>query len=183
MQESAEKLGPVHAAVFMLGADMGLRPVDMCRLTQVNALEFLSLNGSMIRGKGRNGGKVAWQKANKYAKAYIEQSMELRAAKFLANGTFLMWTGKFGPKPMNQVDEASSGGDFAGVRSEVPPPRHAEDIRISALGAGCRIGDDRLADEARQPEHDLQVLYRCDGGPSCRSDGQACPEAPEPVKS
>ena len=103
-RESAERLGPVHAVLFALGADMGLRPIDICRLTLTNADEFLSQNGSMIRGKGRNGGKVAWQKANRYAKQYIERYLELRQTQFPGGTMFLMWKGKNGPRPMNPVD-------------------------------------------------------------------------------
>jgi site-specific recombinase XerD len=88
-RQAAESLGPVHSVIYSLGVDMGLRPVDMCRLTMQNVSEFLSSNGSMIRGKGRNGGKVAYQKANRYARQYLERYLEYRSGRF-RDGPFLM---------------------------------------------------------------------------------------------
>ncbi len=77
-RQAAESIGPLEALMFALAVDMGLRSIDMCRLTMRNANEFLTSDGSMILGKGRNGGKVAWQKFNRSVKESLTRYIELR---------------------------------------------------------------------------------------------------------
>jgi integrase len=60
----AEMLGVEHALIFTLTMDMGLRPVDMLNLTVTNAEQFMYAGGSVILGKGKNGGKLAYQATN-----------------------------------------------------------------------------------------------------------------------
>ncbi|MEI6795990.1 MAG: site-specific integrase [Methanomassiliicoccales archaeon] len=57
----AQKMGITMELLYTLAVDMGLRAVDCQRLTLKNAEDFLLYGRSIIRGKGRNGGKLAEQ--------------------------------------------------------------------------------------------------------------------------
>ena len=57
-------LGIEHSLIFTLTMDMGLRPVDILNLTPKNASDFIYKGGSTILGKGKNGGKLAYQQVN-----------------------------------------------------------------------------------------------------------------------
>lgn len=78
LHEAAAKLGPTWELIISLAVDMGLRRVDIERLTLDNAEEFLDAQESMILGKGRNGGKIALQKLSKYTRPLLENYLEYR---------------------------------------------------------------------------------------------------------
>ena len=79
-QEAARKIGPTEALMNALAFDMGLRCVDMCRLTMQNANEFLGSDGSNILGKGRFGGKLAFQKLNRMVREPLVRYLAHREA-------------------------------------------------------------------------------------------------------
>jgi len=78
-RSAASSLGPLEGLMYSLACDMGLRSVDMCRLTVRNADEFLTSGGSMILGKGKNGGKLAWQKFNRSCREPLLRWLETRS--------------------------------------------------------------------------------------------------------
>jgi integrase len=57
-RHAAESLGIEHELILSLAIDNGLRTVDMRRLTMNNAEQLLATGQSMIRSKGRRGGKM-----------------------------------------------------------------------------------------------------------------------------
>jgi len=74
----AHSLGLEHELLFSLGVDNGLRSVDMRRLTVKNAQEAIRTRVSEIRGKGRNGGKVAPQVFNRMTVPLLYQYLQVR---------------------------------------------------------------------------------------------------------
>ena len=57
-RRAAQGLGVEHDLIFSLAVDDGLRAIDMLRLTTRNAEQLLATGQSMIRSKGRRGGKM-----------------------------------------------------------------------------------------------------------------------------
>ncbi len=57
-QAAAHRLGVEHELILSLAVDNGLRPIDMQRLTVRNAEQLVSAGQSVIRSKGRRGGKM-----------------------------------------------------------------------------------------------------------------------------
>lgn len=58
LKTTAAKMGVFYELFTSLGVDNGLRPHDMLCLTVQNAVEWLQRGWSVIRRKGRNGGKL-----------------------------------------------------------------------------------------------------------------------------
>ena len=75
---TAHAMGLDHELIYSLGVDNGLRPVDMLRLTVRNAQEAISSRVSDIRGKGRNGGKVAAQAFNRMTPPLLVEYLQWR---------------------------------------------------------------------------------------------------------
>jgi site-specific recombinase XerD len=57
-RRAARSLGVEHELILSLAVDNGLRVIDMRRLTVRNAEQLLATGQSMIRSKGRRGGKM-----------------------------------------------------------------------------------------------------------------------------
>jgi site-specific recombinase XerD len=94
-----------------LAYDNGFRCVDMCRLTVQNANEFLASNGSNILGKGRFGGKLAFQKFSPLVRDPLEQYLAhreklMRGVPALPN--LLVMEGRDGIRPCKEKDVESS---------------------------------------------------------------------------
>ena len=83
----AQMLGIYHELIFSLTMDMGLRPVDALNLTKKNANEFLYGGGSEILGKGKNGGKRAYQQVNTDTLPVLSEYMKLRVQLVKMSGT------------------------------------------------------------------------------------------------
>ncbi len=95
-----------HELLFTLGADNGLRGVDMRRLTTQNITELLAFGKSRIVGKGRCGGKPGLLRLNKDSTDTIERYLKHRYA--LMQGThnerFWMIRNQYGIRPANKYD-------------------------------------------------------------------------------
>lgn len=79
IREEARNLGVLTELVFSLAVDMGLRCVDMKRLTLKNAQDFLDFGESEILGKGRDGGKRALQIFNDMVEAPLRKWLAIRS--------------------------------------------------------------------------------------------------------
>ena len=72
---AAEVLGIEHILLFSLAVDNGLRAVDMLRLTMRNAQQLLSSGQSVIRSKGRRGGKMRLMVMSRATLPILEEYM------------------------------------------------------------------------------------------------------------
>lgn len=84
LHQEARKHGPMEELIVSLGVDMGLRRVDMMRLTLTNAQNFLDVGEDEIIGKGRDGGKRALQMFSDYTRPLLLRYLEER--RKLADG-------------------------------------------------------------------------------------------------
>lgn len=78
LHQAAAALGPFAELVISLAVDNGLRCVDITNLTKQNAQEFLDWGESDIRGKGRDGGKIALQMFSSYTREPLLRYLEER---------------------------------------------------------------------------------------------------------
>lgn len=74
----ARGMGTVYELLFSLGVDNGLRCVDMARLTAKNAEQLLKNGISMIRSKGRAGGKIRPMVLNQMTFGPLMEYMKIR---------------------------------------------------------------------------------------------------------
>ncbi len=85
-QCAAERLGMEHGLILSLAMDNGLRVVDMQRLTVRNAEQLLSVGQSMIRSKGRRGGKMRLMVMSKATTPLLRDYMMMRRELTKAHG-------------------------------------------------------------------------------------------------
>ena len=77
-RRAAESLGIEHELLLSLALDNGLRTVDMRRLTTKNAEQLLATGQSMIRSKGRRGGKMRLMVMSRATYPLLEEYMRHR---------------------------------------------------------------------------------------------------------
>lgn len=85
-RRSSKEMGVLTELLYSLAVDMGLRAIDCQRLTYRNAEEFLLYGRSMIRGKGRNGGKIAEQLFSEMTREPLMRYLDQRTALCLKMG-------------------------------------------------------------------------------------------------
>ena len=76
----ARKMGPDYELIFSLGADNGLRCVDMLRLTTEKARELLRTLSGQILGKGQAGGKTGHLELSKMTVRPLTEYLQWRDA-------------------------------------------------------------------------------------------------------